>query len=49
MCNAAVALHTATAKSASQRSAIARSKRSMVGPWVSQSDCNTATTASMSA
>lgn len=49
MCRAAVALLTAMPWAASQRAAKAPSKRSMAGPWVSQSELRVSTTASMSA
>jgi hypothetical protein len=48
MCSAAVALLTATACRAPQYAASAVSKRGTVGPWVSQSERSTSTTASMS-
>ena len=47
-CKPAVPLENATAWRAPTRSAIARSKASMVGPWVSQSPPSTSVTASMS-
>ena len=49
MCSAEVALFTATACGTRHSAANAASSLPIAGPWVSQSDRNVSTTASMSA